>query len=80
MAEAGEGADADALVPVQGDAPELVDAVDGDELHPGPLALSHLDQHVGAPGDDLGLGVLQPQANGVLDALRLVQGFQIIHG
>ena len=72
MAETGEGPDADILLPVQGHAPELVQAVDGDELRPGPPPLPHLDQHVGAAGQDLGLGVLQTQADRVLDALGLV--------
>ncbi len=58
MAEAGQGANADGPRLIQGDAPHFADAVNRNELRPGPLSLPHLDQHVGAPGDDLGLGVL----------------------
>ena len=55
------------------EAAQLVKAVDGDQLFSGALALAHLHQHVGASGDDLGLGMLQPQADGVLDAFGLVE-------
>ena len=79
MAEAGERPDADILLSVQRDAPHAVDTVDRDELLPGPFPLPHLHQHVGTAGDDLGLGVLQAQAHRILDALRLVEGFHIIH-
>ena len=58
VAEAGKGANADAPLLVQNHAPKAVDTVDGDELHPGPLSLPHLHQHVRAAGNDLGLGVL----------------------
>ena len=80
MAEAGKRADADVLRLIQGDSPHSVDAVDGDQLLAGPLAFPHLHQHVSTTGNDLGLGVLQTQTDGVLDTLRLIQCFQIIHG
>ena len=72
MAEAGQRADADVLLFVDGHAPHGINAIDGDELLPGPLALPHLDQDVGASGEDLGLRVLQTQTDRVLDALGLV--------
>ena len=73
VAEGGETADAEVLLLVQGHAPHFPAALDADEGLSGPLALPHLHQHVGASGDDLGLGMLQPQADGVLDALGLVE-------
>ena len=73
MAEGGETADAEVLLVIQGHAPHFPAALDADEGLSGPLALPHLHQHVGASGDDLGLGMLQPQADGVLDAFGLVE-------
>ena len=58
MAEAGQRPNTNGPVFLQGHTPERVNTVDGDKLLPGPLALSHLDQHVGAAGENLGLGVL----------------------
>ena len=48
-------------------------ALNTDEGLSGPLALPHLHQHIGAAGDDLGFGMLQPQADGVLYAFRLIE-------
>ena len=48
-------------------------ALNTDEGLSGPLALPHLHQHVGAAGDDLGFGMLQPQTDGVLYAFRLIE-------
>ena len=72
MAEAGQGSDADALLRIQGHAPHFVNAVDGDELRPGTFPLPHLDQHVGAAGENLGLGMLQAQAHRVPDRSGLI--------
>ena len=79
MAEAGQGADTDGPVFLQGHAPKGIDTVDGNQLLPGPLALPHLDQHVGAAGEDLGLGVLQAEGDSVSDAGRFVERLYIIH-
>ena len=73
VAEGGETANAEILLLIQGHTPHFAASLDADEGLSGPLALPHLHQHVGASGDDLGLGVLQPQADGVLDALGLVE-------
>ena len=79
MGETGHRADAEGPVRIQGHAPDFVQGLDGDQLRPGPLALPHLDQHVGASGDDLGPGMGQPEGHGVLHAFGLVQGFHVIH-
>ena len=73
VAEGSETADAEIFLVIQGHAPHFAAALDADEGLSGPLAFPHLHQHVGASGDDLGLGMLQPQADGVLDALGLVE-------
>ena len=73
MGEAGETADADVFLLVDGDAPHLVALLDGDQSLTGPLALTHLHQHVGAAGDDLGLGMLQTKAHSILYVFRLVK-------
>ena len=80
VGKAGEGADTQRAVGLQRDAPELIQAEDGDELCAGPLPLPHLHQHVGSAGDDLGLGMGQTEGHGVLDAFCLIEGFHIIHG
>ena len=73
MGKAGQTADADVLLPVDGDAPHLIALLDGDQSLTGPLALAHLHQHVGAARDDLGLGMLQTKAHGILYVFRLVK-------
>ena len=73
MAEGGETADAEVLLLIQRHAPHFTTALNTDKGLSGPLALPHLHQHVGAAGDDLGLGMLQPQADGVLYAFRLIE-------
>ena len=80
MGKAGERADPQRAVRLHGNAPEGVDAVNGDQLRAGPLALPHLHQHVAAAGDDLGRRVLQPERHGLLYTGGLIQGFHIIHG
>ena len=79
MAEAGEGTNPNISLPVQRYATQFINAVDGYQLRPGPSALPHLHQHVGTAGDNLGLGVFQPQTDRILNAPRLIQRFQIIH-
>ena len=79
MAEAGQGANADVLLFIQGHAPHGVDAIDGDQLLPGPFALPHLDQDVGTSGEDLGLGVFQTEFYSVGDAVGLIECLHIIH-
>ena len=73
VGEAGQAADTDVLLLVDGDAPHLVALLDGDQSLSGPLALAHLHQHVGAAGDDLCLGMLQTKAHGILYVFRLVK-------
>ncbi len=68
MGKAGERTDPQRAVRLHGNAPEGVYAVNGDQLLAGPLAFPHLHQHVGAAGDDLGLGVRQPEGHGLLYA------------
>ena len=80
VGKAGEGTDAQGAVRLHGNAPEGIDAVNGDQLRAGPLALPHLHQYVAAAGDDLGLRVLQPERHGLLHTGGLIQGFHIIHG
>ena len=80
MGKAGERADPQRAVRLHGNAPEGIDAVNGDQLRAGPLALPHLHQHVTAAGDDLGLRVLQPERHSLLHTGGLIQGFHIIHG
>mgnify|MGYP007060494451 CR=1 FL=1 len=79
VGKAGERADPQGAVCLQGHAPEFIQPVDGDQLHTGPLALPHLHQHVGSTGDDLGIRMGHPEGHRVLNALRLIQGFHIIH-
>ena len=79
VGKAGEAADADILLGVDRHAPHLIALLNGDQRLTGALTLAHLHQHVGAAGDDLRLGVLQPQAHRVLYVLGLVQCQHIIH-
>ena len=71
---------ADRAVGLQLHAPEGVDAEDGDQSLAGPLALAHLDQHVGAAGDDLSLGMLEAQSHGLFDGIGFIQCCKIVHG
>ena len=79
VGKAGEAADADVLLLINGNAPHLIALLNGDQRLTGPLALAHLHQHIGAAGDDLRLGMLQPQAHRVLYVSGLVQCQHIIH-
>lgn len=79
VGKAGKAADTDVLLVIDGDAPHLAALLDGDQRLTGPLALPHLHQHIRAAGDDLRLGVLQPQAHRILYVLGLVQCQHIIH-
>ena len=79
MGEAGEGADAKGAVLLHLHAPELIQAVNGDQLLAGPFALPHLHQHVGSAGDDLGLRMGQAEGHGVGHTGSLIQCFHIIH-
>ena len=72
VGEAGQTADADVLVGVNGDAAQLVQPVDGDQLRTGALALAHLHQYVAAAGDDLGFRMLQTEGHRVFHAGGLV--------
>ena len=78
VGEAGEGADAQGAVILQRHALELVQALNGDELHTGPLPFPHLHQHVGASGDDLGLGMGHTEGHGVSDVFCLIKRFHRI--
>ena len=77
--EAGERADADGTVLLHLHAPEFIQTVNGDQLLAGPLSLPHLHQHVGAAGDDLGLGMGQAEGHGICHIPGLIQCFHIIH-
>ena len=80
VGKARQRADADVSVLVDADAAHGVDAVDGDELRPGTLALAHLHEHVRAACDDLRLRMLQTQGDGLFHGMRLIERFHIIHG
>ena len=58
MGKAGKRTDSQRSVLLHGNTPEGVNAVNGDQLRAGPLALPHLHQHIAAAGNDLGLRVL----------------------
>ena len=73
VAEGSETADAEVLLLIQRHASHFMAALNTDKGLSGPLALPHLHQHIGAAGDDLGLGMLQPQTDGVLYAFRLIE-------
>lgn len=79
VGKAGKAADTDVLLVIDGDAPHLAALLDGDQRLTVPLALPHLHQHIRAAGNDLRLGVLQPQAHRILYVLGLVQCQHIIH-
>ena len=79
MGKTGERANAESSVFIHGHPPNLVQGLNGDQLHTGPFYLPHLNQHVGASGDDLGLGVGKAQGHGILHGFGLVQGFHVIH-
>ena len=68
----GAAGNADVLVGVNGDAAQLVQPVDGDQLRTGALALAHLHQYVAAAGDDLGFRMLQTEGHRVFHAGGLV--------
>ncbi len=79
MGEAGERADAQSAAAVHGDAADLIQGLDGDQLRTCPFAFPHLHQHVGAAGDDLGVRMGQTEGYGVCYAFCLIQGFHVIH-
>ena len=79
VGEAGKGAYADAVVFVNGYAPQFVKAVYGDELLAGTFALAHLHENVAAAGYYLCLGVFEAKLHGVLNGGSLIQRFKIVH-
>ena len=54
--------------------------MNGDQLLAGAAALAHLDEHVGPACNDLCLRVLKTELYGLLDTVRLIERFHIIHG
>ena len=54
--------------------------MNGDQLLAGAAALAHLDEHIGPACDDLCLGMLKTEPCGLLDTVRLIERFHIIHG
>ncbi len=72
LGEAGERADEDRPVLLEADAPQLIEAVDVDQITAGQLAFPDLDQDVAAAGEEEGLGVLTLQGERLGDVLRFV--------
>ena len=79
MGKAGKGSDTDSPVLLIAYAPHIVYPVNAHQFLSGPLSFTHLYQHIASAGDNLGFGVLQKQANRILNAFCLIKCFYIIH-
>ena len=74
MRKAGQAADTDVLLVVDGYAPHLITLLDGDQGLTGPFAFPHLHQYIGAACNDLCLRMLQTKAHSILYVFCLIKG------
>ena len=79
VGEGGKAADAQGAVLFHLNTTDLVQTLDAQQGLASTLTFTHLNQNVGAAGNDVSFGVCQVQFNSFLNALCLVQNINIIH-
>ena len=74
MRKAGQAADPDVFLRIDGNTPHLIALLDGDQGLAGPFAFPHLHQYIGAACNDLCLRMLQTKAHSILYVFCLIKG------